>query len=122
MVSNIRLNFFGVNVRHHLHLPFSFPDNRIFFHGKDAIQVSIHRLASSAHSMNEKLLSVPPRIYKRPVCNSPSGADLHLERGSIPMIGPKFPPLTSKIVEHSCYLPREASHRRQSRRSRTPRL
>jgi len=55
--------------------------------------------------MSEKLLSVPPRIYKRHVCNSSSGGDLHLERWSIPMISPRFPPLTLKIVEHSRYLP-----------------
>ena len=44
-------------------------------------------------------------MYKKHACNSPSGGDLHLERWSIPMIGPNFPPLTLKIVEHSRYLP-----------------
>ncbi len=65
----------------------------------------VHTFCSSFLSMSEKLLSVPPRIYKRHVCNSSSGGDLHLERWSIPMISPKFPPLTLKIVEHSRYLP-----------------
>ncbi len=51
------------------------------------------------------LLSVLPRMYKKYMCNSPSGGELHLERWSIPMIGPKLPPLTLKIVEHSRYLP-----------------
>jgi hypothetical protein len=39
------------------------------------------------------------------MCNSPSGADLHLERWLIPMIGPKFPHFGLKIVEHLRYLP-----------------
>src|SRR5215469_10033372 len=46
---------------------------------------------SSPHVMSEKLLSVPQRIYKRHVRNSPSGGDLHQIRWSIPMIDPKFP-------------------------------
>lgn len=54
---------------------------------------------------SKKWLSVLPRIYKKHVCNSPSDADVHLERWSIPMIGPQFPSLTLKIVEHSHYLP-----------------
>jgi hypothetical protein len=40
------------------------------------------------------------------VGNSPSGEDLQLERWFIPMIGPKFPSLTLKSVEHSRYLPK----------------
>ena len=65
----------------------------------------MHTFCFSFLSMSEKLLSVLPRMYKKYMCNSPSGGELHLERWSIPMIGPKLPPLTLKIVEHSRYLP-----------------
>src|SRR5438876_5768837 len=65
----------------------------------------MHTFCFSFLSMSEKLLSVLPRMYKKYMCNSPSGGELHLERWSIPMIGPKLPPLTLKIVKHSRYLP-----------------
>ena len=45
------------------------------------------------------------REFTRGVFNIPSDADLHLERRSIPMIGPKFPHFTLKTVEYSRYLP-----------------
>src|SRR2546425_913905 len=47
IASNIQPKKFRVKLRRDFHLSSSFPDNRTFFGGKDAIQISIHRIVSS---------------------------------------------------------------------------